>query len=201
MKRKEIEKIYIKKINKLKRYNETYFKNDNPIVSDSDYDRLKEEILEFEKKYIYLKDKNSPSQKIGYEPSNKFKKIKHLKPMLSISNAFGKEDMKDFLNKISNFLNNKDFNIEFSSEPKIDGISASLTYENGLLVKGVSRGDGVIGEDILQNLATIKGIPQKIPEKNIPRILEIRGEVYIGKKDFESIKNNFANLEMLLVVH
>ena len=136
---------------------------------------------------------SSPSNKVGYEPSNKFQKIKHLKPMLSLSNAFEKEDMKDFLSKISNFLNKKDLNIELSSEPKIDGISATLIYEKGLLTKGLSRGDGITGEDILQNLITIKEIPKKIPEKNIPKIIEIRGEVYIGKRDFEIIKKNFAN--------
>ena len=193
MSKKEIEKSYIEKINKLKKYNEAYFTNDNPVVSDEEYDNLKKAILTLEKKYTYLKNKNSPSQKIGYEPSNKFKKINHLKPMLSLSNAFDKEDMKDFLSKISNFLNKKDLNIELSSEPKIDGISASLTYENGILSKGLSRGDGITGEDILKNLMTIKGIPKMIPGNKIPKTLEVRGEVYIGKKDFQTIKENFAN--------
>ena len=193
MKRKEIEKAYIKKINDLIKFNKAYFDKDKPIVSDRDYDFLKKEILNLESKYSYLKNKNSPSQKIGYEPSNKFKKIKHLKPMLSLSNAFEKADMKDFLSKISNFLNNKNLDIKLSSEPKIDGISASLIYENGVLIKGLSRGDGVIGEDILKNLMTIENIPKKISEKNIPRILELRGEIYIGKKDFGNIKDDFAN--------
>ena len=193
MEKIEIEKVYIKKINELKKCNEAYFKDDKPIVSDKDYDDIKEEILKLEKKYNFLKSKYSPSQKVGYAPSTKFKKIKHLKPMLSLSNAFKKEDMKDFLSKIGNFLNNKDLNIELSSEPKIDGISASLIYKNGILVKGLSRGDGITGEDILQNLITINGIPKKIDDKNIPKIIEIRGEVYIGKKDFKIIKDNFAN--------
>ena len=193
MERKEVQKVYFKKINKLKKYDQAYFDNDNPIISDKDYDNVKAEILNLEKKYKYLKNKNSPSQKVGYKPSNKFKKIKHLKPMLSLSNAFEQTDMKDFLSKISNFLNKKDLNIELSSEPKIDGISASLIYENGILVNGLSRGDGIIGEDILQNLITINKIPKKISGKNIPKILELRGEVYIGKKDFETIKNTFAN--------
>tara|TARA_Y100000590_G_scaffold403032_1_gene489292 strand:- start:2586 stop:4616 length:2031 start_codon:yes stop_codon:yes gene_type:complete len=193
MKRKEIEEAYIKKINDLIKFNKAYFDRDKPIISDRDYDILKKEILNLESKYNYLKSKNSPSQKIGHEPSNKFKKIKHLKPMLSLSNAFEKGDMKDFLSKISNFLNNKNLDIELSSEPKIDGISASLIYENGVLIKGLSRGDGVTGEDIFKNLMTIKNIPKRIPEKNVPRILELRGEIYIGKKDFENIKDNFAN--------
>jgi len=193
MEKIEIEKIYIEKIKELKKHNKAYFQEDSPIISDKDYDNIKNKILNLEKKYNFLKNKDSPSQKVGYEPSNKFKKIKHLKPMLSLSNAFERENMKDFLSKINNFLNRKDSNIELSSEPKIDGISASLTYENGLLVKGLSRGDGIIGEDILQNLMTINSIPRKISEKNIPKILELRGEIYIGKKDFETIKDNFAN--------
>ena len=193
MKRKEIEKNYVKKINELKKYNQAYFDHDKPIISDKDYDNIKQEIFELEKKYKYLRNQNSPSNTLGYAASSKFKKIKHLKPMLSLSNAFKKEDMKDFLSKISNFLNSKDLNIELSSEPKIDGISASLTYNNGLLTKGVSRGDGKTGEDILQNLMTINGIPKKIYDKNVPETLEIRGEVYIGKKDFEAIRDNFAN--------
>ena len=193
MLKKKVEEIYLKKINELKKYNKAYFEKDNPIISDADYDDLKKNILELEKKYFYLKNKNSPSLSIGSQPSNKFKKIRHLKSMLSLSNAFKEGDIKDFLNKISNFLNTKNLNLELSSEPKIDGISASLTYENGQLVKGLSRGDGIEGEDILQNLMTIDGIPKKITGDNIPEILEIRGEVYIGKKDFEIIKSNFAN--------
>ena len=193
MQRKIIEEIYIKKINQLKKYDKAYFEKDKPLVADKIYDEVRKEILALEKKHNYLKSKFSPSKKVGYQPSNKFKKIKHLKPMLSLSNAFQKEDMKDFLSKISNFLNTKDLNIELTSEPKIDGISASLIYENGLLTKGLSRGDGVIGEDILNNLMTIDGIPKKINGKNLPKILEIRGEVYIGKKDFQSIRDDFAN--------
>ena len=113
--------------------------------------------------------------------------------MLSLSNTFNSEGMNDFINKIANYLNTKNINFDFSSELKIDGISASLTYENGLLIKGLSRGDGVTGEDILENLKTIKEVPKKISDNNIPHILEIRGEVYIGKKDFKSLKKNFAN--------
>ena len=113
--------------------------------------------------------------------------------MLSLSNAFDKNGMKDFLSKIKNFLNYKDLNIQLSCEPKIDGISATLIYENGKLSKGLSRGDGIIGEDILKNLKTIDEIPKEIIGKEIPDLLEVRGEIYIGKKDFKKIKGNFAN--------
>ncbi len=189
----KIENIYKKKINLLKKHNKLYFSNDNPIISDSEYDSLKQEIISLEKKNKFLKKLNLSKKIIGSPPSNKFKKIKHLKPMLSLSNAFNKNDMQDFVSKISNFLSIKDKKIEFSSEPKIDGISATLIYENGVLTKGLSRGDGVTGEDILENLKTIGEIPKKITGSNVPSLFEIRGEIYIGKKDFDNIKENFAN--------
>jgi len=186
-------RIYKQKIKLIKKYNTYYFNKDAPVVSDKNYDELKKEVIDLEKKNKFLSKFNSILDFVGSPPSNKFKKIKHSQPMLSLSNAFKKEDMKDFLSKIINFLNIKDLNIELSTEPKIDGISASLTYEKGILTKGLSRGDGIMGEDILENLKTIEEIPKKITDKYIPNILEIRGEVYIGKKDFEKIKENFAN--------
>ena len=185
--------IYKKKITLLKKHNKLYFENDDPKISDSEYDILKREIINLEEKNNFLKKLNLNKAIVGSRPSNKFKKVKHLKPMLSLSNAFDKNDMKDFISKISNFLNTKGKNIEFSSEPKIDGISATLIYENGVLTKGLSRGDGVVGEDILENLKTINEIPKKIKGNNVPSLFEIRGEIYIGKKDFDNIKGNFAN--------
>ena len=113
--------------------------------------------------------------------------------MLSLSNAFNKSDMINFTKKIQNFLNYENKDIELFCEPKIDGISATLIYENGKLIKGLSRGDGTTGEDILENLKTISEIPKKIIEKDIPRILEIRCEIFIGKKDFVKLNDNFAN--------
>ena len=192
-KKKEIINQYKDKINVLKKHNKLYFENDNPKITDSEYDKIKKEILELENKNQFLKELKLNKGIVGSPPSNKFQKIKHLKPMLSLSNAFEKKDMLDFINKISNFLKISATNLEFSSEPKIDGISATLIYENGVLKRGLSRGDGITGEDILANLKTIKNIPNKIKGKNIPSILEIRGEIYIGKKDFNSIKDNFAN--------
>ena len=113
--------------------------------------------------------------------------------MLSLSNAFNLDDMRDFQKKINNFLLMKNDQLDFFCEPKIDGISATLVYENGILTRGLSRGDGVIGEDILDNLKTIKDLPQKIVSNYIPKLLEIRCEVYISKKDFVKIKDKFAN--------
>ena len=194
MQRKNINKIYIKKINKLKKYNEAYFDKDNPLISDNDYDIFKQEILNVEKKYKYLRGKNSQSQKVGYKPSDKFKKINHSVPMLSLSNAFSKEEITDFAKKINNFLNLKNSEkIVFSAEPKIDGISASIKYVEGVFELGLSRGDGKTGEDITKNLKTIKNIPKRIRKSNFPKILEVRGEVYISKSDFKKIDKKFAN--------
>ena len=194
MQRKEIEKVYIKKINELKKHDKAYFQQDSPIISDKDYDIIKQEIFNLEKKYSYLKNKNSPSQKVGHEPSGKFKKIEHDIPMLSLANAFSKENIENFLKKIKNFLNIKDSEkIIFSAEPKIDGISASLKYINGIFTLGLSRGDGKTGEDITNNLKTIRNIPKKINNPNFPKILDVRGEVYISKHDFKKIAKQFAN--------
>ncbi len=192
-KKKKIINQHKKKINILKKHNKYYFNDDNPKISDAEYDELKRELSDIENNYPYLKKIKSVKDIIGSKPSNKFKKIDHLVPMLSLSNAFHKKDMSDFLKKINNFLNSKENLIELLSEPKIDGISATLIYEKGILVKGLSRGDGVVGEDILENLKTIDSIPKKIQSKSIPDLLEIRCEIYIGKKDFINIKDNFAN--------
>ena len=184
---------YLKKRKLIEKSNKFYYDQDKPILTDSQYDNIKKETSEIEKNNPFLKKYGSVNEKVGFKPSSKFEKIKHSKPMLSLANAFSMNDIDDFIKKINNYLNNKNLKLLFSLEPKIDGISASLTYKNGLLVQGVSRGDGTTGENILENLKTIKQIPQKILGKNIPKILEIRGEVYIGKKDFEKIKEKFAN--------
>ena len=183
-----------KKILKIiKKHNKNYYSQDNPTISDSEFDKIKIEALKLEKKHPFLKKNESVQNIIGAKPLNKFKKVKHLLPMLSLSNAFKETDMVDFLKKINNFLNLKKSNTELISEPKIDGISATLIYEKGNLIKGLSRGDGNIGEDILDNLKTIKEIPKKINANELPNLLEIRCEIYIGKKDFDKMKDRFAN--------
>ena len=132
---------------------------------------LKREVLNLENKYKFLKKLNLSKDIIGSKPTNKFKKVNHLKPMLSLSNAFDIKGMKDFIKKINNFLNSNDKNIELTCEPKIDGISATLIYEKEILIKGLSRGDGFIGEDILENLKTIKDLPKKIKIKKCSKFI------------------------------
>ena len=188
--KKKIQDEYKKKVNRLLNLNKAYFDKDKPIVSDSEFDKLKQELINISKKYTFLKKIKDLNNIVGFKPSTKFEKIKHSKPMLSLGNAFEKKDIIDFKKKISNFLNFKS-DIQFSAEPKIDGISSTLRYEKGDLVFGLSRGDGIFGENITENLATIKDIPKKLLDP--PEILEVRGEVYIGKKDFEKIKDKFAN--------
>ena len=195
MSSKNVNKKYLNKIEEFKEHNKLYYDKNNPKISDEKFDILKKEILELEKKYSFLKNKRSPSATVGYKPSKKFLKSKHRIKMLSLSNVFDKEDLKNFEKKISNFLNIKNLNnnIEYCVEPKIDGISASLTYKNNSFTLGVSRGDGIEGEIITENLKTIKNIPKIINNKDFPKDIDIRGEVYIGKKDFEKIKDRFAN--------
>ena len=189
-----ISKVYKEKIKKLLIHNKYYYEKSSPKISDSDYDKLKNEILELEKKYPELISSNSPSFQIGFKPSKNFKKLKHRVKMLSLSNVFSVDDLKNFQKKILNYLNLPDStNLEFSVEPKIDGISASLTYKNGKLVSGVSRGDGYEGELITENLKTIKDIPKKIEKNDFPDDIDIRGEVFIAIQDFEKINNKFAN--------
>jgi DNA ligase (NAD+) len=187
-------KEYKEKITLIEKLNKAYYHNDKPLVPDAEYDKIKKDILDFEKKNPEIADKDSPTKKVGFAPSEKFSKVKHLVPMLSLDNAFTKDDVEDFLKKIRNYLNyEKDTAIELTAEPKIDGISASLIYKNNKIIRGLSRGDGEYGEDITENLLTIKDIPQILHGESIEKEFEIRGEVYIGKKDFEKIKDDFAN--------
>ena len=192
-KEKILIKEFKKKIKELLKHNNLYFNKDKPIISDAEYDDLKKNLLTLEASNKFLKKLNLLNSIVGATPTNKFKKFNHLKPMLSLSNAFDKNDMIDFIKKINNFLNVQNDKIEIFSEPKIDGISATLIYENGILIRGLSRGDGKVGEDILENLKTISSIPKSIDDKDIPKLLEIRCEIFIGKKDFIKIKDKFAN--------
>ena len=189
----QIKLLYKKKLKEIKKHNKLYFLKDSPKISDFEYDKIKQDVLKLEKKYPFLKKIDSINKIVGAKPSNKFNKIKHLSPMLSLANAFNIEDMKNFQKKINNFINLENKNIDLLSEPKIDGISATLIYENGTLVRGLSRGDGKVGEDILENLKTIKNLPHEILSSEVPKLLEIRCEIYISKKDFVKISNKFAN--------
>ena len=151
---KEVEKIYKKKIKEFQKHNKLYYDKSTSTISDREFDELKADIINLEKKYSFLISTKSPADSVGFKPSKNFKKFKHKVQMLSLSNAFDREDLFNFEKKILNYLNEK-ISLEYSVEPKIDGISASLTYLNGILTYGVSRGDGSEGELITNNLKTI----------------------------------------------
>ena len=190
----QIKKDYSKKIKLLIKYNKYYYDKSDPLVSDQKFDTLKKEILKLEENHPFLINKNSPSESVGFKPSKIFKKVEHKSPMLSLGNVFTEEDLINFEKKIHNYLDqNKDFEIEYSAEPKIDGISASLIYINGKFETGLSRGDGKQGEDITANLKTITDIPKNISDKEFPGEIDIRGEVFIQNSDFKKLANKFAN--------
>ena len=194
MNKDKIIKDYKTKIRELIKNNKYYYEDNKPRIDDQEYDKLKNKILLLEKEYPFLRDSNSPSLKVGHKPSKNFKKVTHKVPMLSLGNAFSENDLNNFEKKILNYINDYKFeDIEYSAEPKIDGISASLIYKDGIFIKGLSRGDGKEGEDITENLKTIRDIPQKISYKNFPSEIDIRGEVFIKNSDFVTLNDRFAN--------
>tara|TARA_B110000285_G_scaffold135271_1_gene151584 strand:+ start:37 stop:2067 length:2031 start_codon:yes stop_codon:yes gene_type:complete len=189
-----VQKKYLEKIKLYQEYNKLYYNDDKPIVTDQTYDILKKEIIDLENKYKFLQSQQSPTKSVGFKPSKNFQKVKHKVSMLSLGNAFNEQDLKTFEKKILSFLSLKEITeIDYSAEPKIDGISASLIYVNGKFTKGLSRGDGTEGEDITKNLKTINDIPQEIKEKSFPSEIDIRGEVFIENNDFKKISTKFAN--------
>jgi len=189
-----LKKKYLEAIKLYQNYNKHYYNKNEPIVSDQEFDSLKKNIIDLENQYEFLKNEYSPSRSVGFKPSKNFQKAKHRVPMLSLGNAFNEEDLKNFEKKIINFLSLEEMSIiDYSVEPKIDGISASLIYFDGQFIKGLSRGDGTEGEDITQNLKTINDIPLKITAKNFPKEIDIRGEVFIENSDFKKINTKFAN--------
>ena len=169
----------------IERHDKAYYQEDAPKISDAEYDALRRRFNAIEVKFPELVTSASPSQKIGAAPSGKFKKVRHAVPMLSLDNAFAEEDVLDFVGRIRRFLKlSEDDGIDFSAEPKIDGLSMSLRYEEGELVTAATRGDGAEGEDVTANIRTLEDVPKKLKGRNVPDICEVRGEVYMTKKAF-----------------
>ncbi|MDA7705758.1 NAD-dependent DNA ligase LigA [Rickettsiales bacterium] len=194
----------INQINQLRHqineHNIAYHQNDNPVILDADFDKIRTKLTKLEEEYPDLLKECQKYNEVGSKVLDKFQKIKHSKPMLSLSNAFTSEDIEDFITKCQRFLGilpQKELDLlsfeqnasilEFFCELKIDGLSFSARFEDGKLINAATRGDGEVGEDITQNVARIKNFPLIINSKNIPRILEIRGEIYMSKNDFNNL--------------
>ena len=166
-------------------HDKRYYQQDKPSVSDAEYDALRERNAAIEKRFPDLVRPDSPSRRVGAAPTGKFKKVRHALPMLSLDNAFADQDVIDFAARIRRFLKlSDDEKITFSAEPKIDGLSMSLRYEDGDLVTAATRGDGSEGEDVTANIRTLKDVPLELKGRHVPKICEVRGEVYMTKADF-----------------
>ena len=183
-------------VKKINYHNNQYYIHDNPIISDYEYDILLKELQTLENQYPDLIIDNSPTQRVGAKPLAKFSQVTHRIPLLSLSNAMNNEELELFNTQMKKGLDKK---IEYVGEPKLDGLAVELIYENGKFVKGSTRGDGQVGEDITENLKTIKAIPLYLNDDyTIPTILEVRGEVFINHTDFENLnKKRMENGESL----
>jgi DNA ligase (NAD+) len=169
----------------LEGHDKRYYQDDAPVVTDAEYDALRQRYNAIEKRFPEFVTSESPSQKVGAQPSGRFAKVRHAVPMLSLDNAFAEQDVLDFAARIRRFLKlGDDEAIGFSAEPKIDGLSMSLRYEGGELVTAATRGDGAVGEDVTANIRTLQDVPQKLKGRNVPDICEVRGEVYMTKQAF-----------------
>jgi DNA ligase (NAD+) len=169
----------------ISQHDKRYYQDDRPTVTDAEYDALRQRYNAIEARFPDLRTFESLTLKVGVAPAGKFKKVRHALPMLSLDNAFADEDVVDFVARIRRFLKLADGEkIAFSAEPKIDGLSMSLRYENGELITAATRGDGAEGEDVTANIKTLKQVRQTLKGKHIPKICEVRGEVYMTKADF-----------------
>jgi DNA ligase (NAD+) len=180
-KKKEIEKL----IKELNYHCYRYYVLDSPVISDEEYDKLYLRLKELEEKYHYILP-DSPTQRIGAPPLDKFEKVKHAEPMLSLDNAFSYDEVREFDLRVKRFLKSAE-DIEYTVEPKYDGLAIELTYRKGLLYRASTRGDGYEGEDVTQNIRTIKSVPLKIEEAEVPKEIDIRGEIYMDIDEFEKL--------------
>lgn len=172
--------------NEINHHNYLYHSLDSPEITDGEFDRIFHELKKLESEHPELVTEESPTQRIGSVPLSAFTQVEHEMLMLSLDNAFGQEDMRDFDRRVQSRLETSDL-VCYACEPKIDGVAVSLLYENGKLVRGATRGDGATGEDITRNVRTIESIPLTLLGKGYPGRLEVRGEVYFPKPGFEKM--------------
>ncbi|MGB1156337.1 MAG: NAD-dependent DNA ligase LigA [Alphaproteobacteria bacterium] len=165
-----------------------YYQHDDPVMSDADYDALRAEVVAIEAAFPDLVTSDSPTQTVGAAPAGGFAKVTHARPMLSLSNAFDDADVVEFFSRVRRFLSLSDADpVDLTCEPKIDGLSAAITYEKGQFTLGATRGDGAVGENITANLAVIGDVPKVLTGDDVPDLIEVRGEVYMAKEDFAAM--------------
>ena len=175
-------------------HDKRYYQDDAPSVPDAEYDALRRRYNAIEARFPDLRTLESLSLKVGAAPSGRFAKVRHAVPMLSLDNAFSEEDVVDFVDRIRRFLRlPEDETIAFTAEPKIDGLSMSLRYEGGALVKAATRGDGSVGEDVTANVRALKDVPHQLKGKSIPAVAELRGEIYMTKQAFVALNKRQAD--------
>ncbi|MCR4337521.1 MAG: NAD-dependent DNA ligase LigA [Candidatus Omnitrophica bacterium] len=180
--KKEIQRL----AHEIEEHNIRYYNLNQPVISDEEYDRLIKRLIELEEQFPELKDRSSPSQRVGTKVEAVFPTIKHLVKMYSLDNTYSLEELQEWEKRVRKGLPGQ--NVEYVVESKIDGVSVSLIYEDGIFVRGATRGDGIVGEDITYNLRTVRSIPLKLRphgKKPLPKLLEVRGEVYMNHEDFE----------------
>ncbi|HET6998220.1 MAG TPA: NAD-dependent DNA ligase LigA, partial [Solirubrobacterales bacterium] len=180
----------------LERHNRLYYVLDEPEVGDDVYDELLDELRAIEAEHPELRSPDSPTQRVGAPPLERFQQVEHYEQMLSLGNARNEEELRGWETRLANYLKRLDITaaeFSYTTEPKIDGLAISLTYEDGVLVRGATRGDGRIGEDVTQNLRTIKSIPLRIA--NAPELIEVRGEAYLPIAAFKALNERRAEAE------
>src|ERR1700685_4168432 len=179
-----------------------YYQEDAPTVSDAAYDALRQRYNAIEARFPQLRTLESLTQRVGAAPSARFAKVRHAVPMLSLDNAFAEEDVVDFVGRIRRFLRlGEEEKIAFSAEPKIDGLSMSVRYEHGALVTGATRGDGSEGEDVTANVKTLDDVPKRLKGRGVPKVCEVRGEVYMTKAAFLDLNRKQAEAGKPLYVN
>jgi DNA ligase (NAD+) len=184
--RKEIEQLR----DEIDHHNYRYYVLDAPVVSDREYDRMMRRLEELERLYPDLVTPHSPTQKVGAPPREEFGTVKHSIPMLSLQNALSADELAEFDARVKRLLGSDDF--DYVAEPKIDGLAVEIVYRDGIYAQASTRGDGYVGEDITENLRTVRSLPLRLMKKNkeVPSLLEVRGEIYMARKDFARLNRS-----------
>jgi DNA ligase (NAD+) len=199
---KQAKSEYTRLAAEIAEHDRRYYQNDAPIVSDAEYDRLRQRYAAIEARFPQLRTIKSLTQRVGAAPAARFAKVRHAVPMLSLDNAFAEQDVIDFVGRIRRFLRLADDEpVAFSAEPKIDGLSMSLRYEDGALVTGATRGDGFEGEDVTANVKTLEDVPKKLKGRGVPAVCEVRGEIYMTKAAFLELNRKQAKAGKQLYVN